>query len=78
MYQPGLKAIRDALNKNHTLVSLAVTQFGQLVNELTREDIRRRLEENRAAVPEEEEAAVKEVEMPAHITEIYSVYRTHS
>jgi hypothetical protein len=54
-----------------------VTQFGQLVNEYTRDDIRTFLERNRRALSPDEVEEVKEVENPKHIEEMYSVYRTH-
>ena len=69
--------IRDALEENPSLVSLGLTQFGQMVNEGTRDEIRLFLERNKKAVPPELLPVMAEVEVPRHIAEIYSVYRTH-
>ncbi|HEU4537101.1 MAG TPA: hypothetical protein VFS00_23430, partial [Polyangiaceae bacterium] len=74
--QTGVNAIRDALASNRTLVSLQLTQFGRVHNEPGKEEIRAALRRNLALMPGGAEA-LAELELPAHVREIYSVYRTH-
>lgn len=76
--QLGVNHLRDALKVNRTLVTLQLTQFGRVHNEPGKEEIRAALARNRGLVPPELEARVTKVDLPDHITEIYSVYRTHS
>ena len=37
-----------------------------------------KLQRNRARVPEDQRERLHKINLPDHITEIYSVYRTHS
>lgn len=76
--QAGVNHLRAALAVNRTLVSLQLTQFGRVHNEPGKEEIRAALARNLALVPEAEREAVTKVELPDHIGDIYSVYRTHS
>lgn len=76
--QAGVNHLRAALATNRTLVSLQLTQFGRVHNEPGKEEIRAALARNLALVPEAEREAVTKVELPDHIGDIYSVYRTHS
>lgn len=76
--QPGVNHLRAALSVNRTLVSMQLTQFGRVHNEPGREEVRAALARNLALVPEAEREAVTKVELPDHIGDIYSVYRTHS
>ena len=76
--QIGVNHLREALKVNHTLVWLQLTQFGKVHNEPGKEELRAALERNRGLVPEAERDRVAKVNLPDHITEIYSVYRTHS
>jgi len=47
-------------------------------SEASREAVREALARNLALVPEAEREAVTKVDLPDHIGDIYSVYRTHS
>jgi uncharacterized protein (DUF924 family)/Ran GTPase-activating protein (RanGAP) involved in mRNA processing and transport/predicted esterase len=76
--QVGVNHLREGLKVNRTLTSLQLTQFGKVHNEPGREEIRAALERNRALVPEDQRAALAKLEMPDHVGDIYSVYRTHS
>jgi len=76
--QVGVNHLREALAVNHTLVWLQLTQFGKLHNEPGKEALRLALQRNRARVPEDQQERLEAVNLPPHITEIYSVYRTHS
>lgn len=76
--QLGVNFLRDALKFNRTLVTLQLTQFGRVHNEPGKEEIRAALARNRGLVPPELTEQVTKVDLPDHITEIYSVYRTHS
>lgn len=74
--QTGVNAIRDGLAANRSLVSLQLTQFGKVHNEPGKEEIRAALKRNLALMPGGAEA-LAELELPTHVREIYSVYRTH-
>jgi Ran GTPase-activating protein (RanGAP) involved in mRNA processing and transport len=74
--QAGVNVIRDGLAANRTLVALQLTQFGKVHNEPGKEEIRAALRRNLALMPGGAEA-LAELELPAHVREIYSVYRTH-
>lgn len=74
--QVGVNYIRDALEVNRTLVALQLTQFGRVHNEPGKEQIRAALERNRGLVPAEQAEHVSKIELPDHIMDIYSVYRT--
>lgn len=76
--QVGVNHLREALKVNRTLTSLQLTQFGKVHNEPGKEEIRAALERNRALVPADEVERVAKLEVPDHVTDIYSVYRTHS
>ncbi|MCP3140484.1 DUF924 family protein [Pyxidicoccus xibeiensis] len=75
--QVGVNHLRDALTVNDTLVTLQLTQFGRVHNEPGKEEIRAALERNRARIPLDRREHVARIDLPDHITEIYSVYRTH-
>lgn len=75
--QRGVNHIREAMKHNHTLVSLQLTQFGKVHNEPGKEELRAALQRNRARVPADEVAALEQIDLPDHIRDIYSVYRTH-
>ncbi|MDO9015869.1 MAG: DUF924 family protein [Deltaproteobacteria bacterium] len=76
--QAGVNHLREALKVNRTLTSLQLTQFGKVQSGVGREEIRAALERNRALVPADQAEAVAKLEMPDHVGDIYSVYRTHS
>lgn len=75
--QVGVNAIREALRENTALLSLQLTQFGRAHNEAGRDEIRDTLARNRAALNDAAREAHAKLELPDHIAEIYSVYRTH-
>lgn len=74
--QVGVNHLREALKVNRTLTGLQLTQFGRVHNEPGKEELRAALSRNQALVPERDCEAVQRLELPDHITEIYSVYRT--
>ena len=76
--QVGVNHLREALKVNHTLVWLQLTQFGKVHNEPGKEELRAALQRNLAQIPEDLADHVAKINLPDHITEIYSVYRTHS
>lgn len=76
--QVGVNHLREAMAVNRTLVSLQLTQFGRVHNEPGKEELRAALSRNRSLVPEAEREAVDKLELPDHITDIYSVYRTRT
>ena len=73
--QRGLNALRDALRQNPRLLKLRFTQFSKAHNELVREEIKARIEQNRAMTPSLEDIEKRTLQ-PEYINEIYSVYRT--
>ena len=75
--QRGVNAIRSALARNTSLVSLQLTQFGRVHNEPGREEVKALLARNRAALTPSALDDARRLELPDHIAEIYSVYRTH-
>ena len=91
--QRGLMHLRDALKQNQTLTTLKVLQFGQVHNEITKEEINTIIEQNKIEwgkqvlginpLPSKEECLKKgqqlndEINFPEHIMEIISYYRTH-
>ncbi|MBA3548923.1 MAG: DUF924 family protein [Nannocystis sp.] len=76
--QTGVNHLREALKVNQTLVWLQLTQFGKIHNVPGKEELRAALQRNRAQVPDEQSDRIEKINLPDHITEIYSVYRTHS
>ncbi len=76
--QVGVNELRAALKVNHTLVHLQLTQFGRVHNEPGKEELRAAMQRNRARLSPELQQQVDLVDLPPHVTEIYSVYRTHS
>ncbi len=76
--QAGVNRLLAALDVNRTLVSLQLTQFGRVHSEPSREAVREALARNLSMVPEAEREAVTKIDLPDHIGDIYSVYRTHS
>lgn len=76
--QVGVNHLREALKVNRTLVHLQLTQFGRVHNEPGKEELRAALQRNRELVPADQAERVGKIGLPDHITEIYSVYRTHS
>jgi len=76
--QVGVNHLREALKINQTLVWLQLTQFGKVHNEPGKEELRAALQRNLAQIPEDLCEPVAKINLPDHITEIYSVYRTHS
>ncbi len=76
--QVGVNHLREALKINQTLVWLQLTQFGKVHNEPGKEELRAALQRNLAQIPEDLRERVAKINLPDHITEIYSVYRTHS
>ncbi len=76
--QVGVNHLREALKVNQTLVWLQLTQFGKVHNEPGKEELRAALQRNLAQIPEDRADQVAKINLPDHITEIYSVYRTHS
>lgn len=75
--QTGVNALREALQGNPALLSLQLTQFGRTHNEAGRDEIRAALQRNRGGAGSEGAALLAKLELPEHIAEIYSVYRTH-
>lgn len=75
--QVGVNAIRASLRANTALLSLQLTQFGRTHNEAGRDELRDALARNRAALDDAARDAHAKLELPDHIAEIYSVYRTH-
>ncbi|CAF3913298.1 unnamed protein product [Adineta steineri] len=45
--QKGLIQLKDALKQNQTLTTLKILQFGQVLNELTKEEINTKIEQNK-------------------------------
>ncbi len=76
--QVGVNHLREALKVNQTLVWLQLTQFGKVHNEPGKEELRAALQRNHDHVPEDQRERIARINLPDHITEIYSVYRTHS
>lgn len=76
--QRGVNFIREAMKHNHTLLRLQLTQFGKVHNEPGKEELRAALQRNRARLTPEQSAAAEQVDLPDHVREIYSVYRTHT
>jgi hypothetical protein len=52
-------------------------QFGKVHNEPGKEELRAALQRNREALAPAQLAAAEQVQLPDHVREIYSVYRTH-
>ena len=75
--QRGVNHLREAMKVNHSLVWLQLTQFGKVHNEPGKEELRAALQRNRGRLGADELAACEEANLPAHVREIYSVYRTH-
>jgi hypothetical protein len=75
--QLGVNALREAMAVNRTVTSLQLTQFGKVHNEPGKEELRAALARNRALIPAADLEALDEIDLPTHIREIYSVYRTH-
>eukprot|EP01102_Stenamoeba_stenopodia_P011184 TRINITY_DN3420_c0_g1_i1.p1 TRINITY_DN3420_c0_g1~~TRINITY_DN3420_c0_g1_i1.p1 ORF type:complete len:1127 (+),score=293.80 TRINITY_DN3420_c0_g1_i1:148-3381(+) len=76
--QVGLQHVKEGLKENTTLVNLVTTQFGKVHNEITKEEIKHYLQRNRSLVSSKEELdEIDKLELPEHIAEVYSVYRTH-
>jgi len=69
----GLIALGKALESNSSLTSLGTTQFYSN-NDLLAKHILHRVQANKAANPPE----VEDIDLPEHVREIYSVYRTKS
>ena len=76
--QVGVNHLREALRVNKTLVWLQLTQFGKVHNEIGKEELRAAQQRNRALVADDQAEDIARINLPDHITEIYSVYRTHS
>ncbi|MDP2435075.1 MAG: hypothetical protein Q8P67_04985, partial [archaeon] len=75
--QVGVNHIIDGLRSNQSLVLLQLTQFGKVHNEPGKEEIKALLSRNFNALTEDQRKHAQLVEIPPHISEIYSVYRTH-
>lgn len=75
--QRGVNHLREAMKVNGTLVFLQLTQFGKVHNEPGKEELRAALQRNRDRLGADEAAAAEQVNLPEHVREIYSVYRTH-
>jgi Ran GTPase-activating protein (RanGAP) involved in mRNA processing and transport len=75
--QVGVNYIRAALKVNRTLTALQLTQFGRVHNEPGKEEIRAALSRNRELLAPSEAARVAKLELPEHVSDVYSVYRTH-
>ena len=75
--QVGVNHIIDGLRANHSLALLQLTQFGKVHNEPGKEEIKALLARNYQALSDDEKKHLDLVEIPQHISEIYSVYRTH-
>jgi len=91
--QRGLMQLRDALKENRTMTTLKVIQFGQVHNEITKEEINTILEQNKIewakqvlgtdVIRSNDEYLKKGQELneainfPEHVMEIISYYRTH-
>ena len=91
--QRGLMQLRDALKENHIVTTLKVLQFGQVHNEITKEEINNMIERNKIelgrqvlgddSVPSRSECLQKgqqlndAINFPEHVMEIISYYRTH-
>lgn len=75
--QRGVNHIREAMKVNTTLLWLQLTQFGKVHNEPGKEELRAALQRNRDALSPDRLAACELINLPEHVREIYSVYRTH-
>ncbi|CAF1513355.1 unnamed protein product [Adineta ricciae] len=90
--QRGLMQLKDALKENQTLTTLKVLQFAQVHNEITKEEISTKLEQNKIewgkqilgtdSLTKEEylrkgQQLNDDVNFPEHVMEIISYYRTH-
>lgn len=75
--QRGVNHIREAMQVNERLLWLQLTQFGKVHNEPGKEELRAALLRNRGRLTADEVIAAEEVNLPTHVREIYSVYRTH-
>jgi len=74
--QIGLSKLREALRENKTLVSFAYKQRRQVYNQIAIEEIGQLLRRNRDLVPAELKSTIKDIDLPAHVAEIDSIYRT--
>eukprot|EP00455_Lapot_gusevi_P040540 TRINITY_DN4593_c0_g1_i6.p1 TRINITY_DN4593_c0_g1~~TRINITY_DN4593_c0_g1_i6.p1 ORF type:complete len:651 (+),score=290.45 TRINITY_DN4593_c0_g1_i6:145-2097(+) len=74
--QVGVNHLHEALKTNTTLVSLKLTQFGKVHNEVVRESINSLINRNLALLDDEGRKYAEKVDLPDHVAEIYSVYRT--
>jgi Ran GTPase-activating protein (RanGAP) involved in mRNA processing and transport len=91
--QRGLIQLKDALKENRILTTLKVLQFGQVHNEITKEEINTVIEQNKIewgkqilsnhTSPSISECLQKgqqlndEINFPEHVMDIISYYRTH-
>ena len=90
--QRGLMQLKDALKENQTLTTLKVLQFAQVHNEITKEEISTKLEQNKIewgkqmhgtdSLTKEEylrkgQQLNDDINFPEHVMEIISYYRTH-
>jgi Ran GTPase-activating protein (RanGAP) involved in mRNA processing and transport len=91
--QRGLMQLRDVLKENRILTTLKVLQFGQVHNEITKEEINTMIERNkiewgrqvlgndstlsRSDYLQKGQQLNDEINFPEHVMEIISYYRTH-
>jgi Ran GTPase-activating protein (RanGAP) involved in mRNA processing and transport len=75
--QVGLNHLRDAMKLNTSLTTLNFTQFGKVHNEVGKEELRAAVDRNRLAAGPLLLSQLSKIDTPEHISEIYSVYRTH-
>jgi Ran GTPase-activating protein (RanGAP) involved in mRNA processing and transport len=91
--QRGLIQLRDALKENRILTTLKVLQFGQVHNEITKEEINTMIEQNKilwgkqvlnghmslskSEYLQKGQQLNDEINFPEHVMEIISYYRTH-
>lgn len=91
--QRGLMHLRDALKENHHLTTLKILQFGQVHNEITKEEIntmiaRNKIEWGREVLGDDPAFSTADylqkgqqlndaINFPEHVMEIISYYRTH-
>jgi len=73
--QTGANAIAAALASNTTLTTLQLTQYGKTHTDAVRAEINAALERNKKLA--NDSVGLFRIDIPDHIAEIYSVYRTH-
>jgi len=70
----GMQKLAGAVAKSKSLVSFEYVQYGVALNGINADLVRQGLLANRSRYSEDQ---LEEILIPAHVRDIYSVYRTH-